>query len=65
MNREKLVAFIRYLSLFILVVSYLKNVENTLYPVITMIILFLIIINNQVRFFLYQMRINLYLFLTF
>ena len=33
MNREKLVAFIRYLSLFILVVSYLKNVENTLYPV--------------------------------
>ncbi|HHQ5569174.1 TPA: sensor histidine kinase, partial [Clostridioides difficile] len=49
--REKLVAFIRYLSLFILVVSYLKNVENTLYPVITMIILFLIIINNQVRFF--------------
>ncbi|PBH35966.1 two-component sensor histidine kinase, partial [Clostridioides difficile] len=51
MNREKLVAFIRYLSLFILVVSYLKNVENTLYPVITMIILFLIIINNQVRFF--------------
>ncbi len=65
MNRKKLVAFIRYLSLFILVVSYLKNVENTLYPVITMIILFLIIINNQVRFFLYQMRINLYLFLTF
>ncbi|WP_236879329.1 hypothetical protein [Clostridioides difficile] len=51
MNRKKLVAFIRYLSLFILVVSYLKNVENTLYPVITMIILFLIIINNQVRVF--------------
>lgn len=65
MNRKKLVAFIRYLSLFILVVSYLKNVENTLYPVIIMMILFIIIINNQVRFFLYQMRINLYLFLTF
>lgn len=51
MNRKKLVIFIRYLSLFILVVSYLKNVENTLYPVMAMIILFLIIINNQVRFF--------------
>lgn len=51
MKRKKLVIFIRYLSLFMLVVSYLNNVENTLYPIMTMIILFLIIINNQVRFF--------------
>lgn len=50
MNRKKLFIFIRYLSLFILLVSYLNNAENTLYPVITIIILFLII-NNQVRFF--------------
>lgn len=51
MNRKKLVIFIRYLSLFILVVSYLNNAENTLYSIMTIILLFLIIINNQVRFF--------------
>ncbi|WPV51891.1 hypothetical protein CDIFTS33_12700 [Clostridioides difficile] len=64
MNRKKTFIFIRYLSLFILLISYLNHTENTLYPAITMIILFLII-NNQVRFFLYQVRINLYLFLIF
>ncbi|CZR96594.1 hypothetical protein CDFC105_61386 [Clostridioides difficile] len=39
MNRKKLFIFIRYLSLSILLVSCLSNSENTLYPVITMIIL--------------------------